>query len=212
MSKLIDLTGQRFGRLVVIERAGNKRREALWKCRCDCGTFKEVTSYNLRKGMTQSCGCLRKETTSEMFRGNKTCMTHGRYGTRLYRIWAGMKHRCSPSCSKREFDSYYGKGIRVCNEWNDFAVFAEWALKSGYSDELSIDRINNDGNYEPENCRWATIETQINNRSNSKYVTYRGETLTVAQWERKIGMNRGSLRGFLERGKTIEEIMKERGL
>lgn len=208
MGKFIDLTGQRFGRLVVIERTGsNKQGDVMWRCKCDCGTIKEVTATHLRSGASKSCGCLRKEITQR----NRT--THGMKGTRLYNIWSSMKRRCSPSCDKRVYDRYYGRGIRVCDEWkDDFSAFAKWALSNGYSDELSIDRIDNDGNYEPSNCRWADMEEQGNNRNNSRCITCRGETLTISQWARKIGMHDSNLRRSLKQGKTIEEILEERGL
>lgn len=208
MGRFVDLTGQRFGRLVVLERASNgKHGDIVYRCKCDCGTIKEVTATHLRSGASKSCGCLRKEVTQK----NKTI--HGMKRTRLYNIWVAMKRRCSPSCDKRVYDRYYGREIRVCNEWKtDFSVFAKWALNNGYSDELSIDRINNDGNYEPSNCRWVSMEDQCNNRNNSRYITCRGETLTIAQWAKKIGMFDSNLRRSLKQGKTLEEIMKERGL
>ncbi|MCI8374909.1 MAG: hypothetical protein HFI29_05660 [Lachnospiraceae bacterium] len=213
MSKLIDLTGQRFGRLVVLEKAdSDKSGNTMWKCRCDCGTIKKVNSSKLRSGETKSCGCLRKETTAKINKGNKSRITHGMSRTRLYRAWGNMKHRCSPSCPLKCYDSYYGRGIRVCDEWKDFAAFADWALKNGYTDELTIDRIDNDGNYEPGNCRWVTREVQDNNRSNSRYITYKGKTLTVTQWAREIGTSVSNLRKHLKRGKTLQGIMKERGL
>ena len=210
MGKFIDLTDLSFGRWQVIRYAGYNRG-AMWECRCECGTIATVRSDHLRYGKSTSCGCFRAEVTAK--ETAKKIAKHGMWNTRLYREWVGMKQRCSPSCSEQQYDRYYGRGIRVCEEWeNDFSAFKEWALNNGYSDELSIDRIDNDGNYEPSNCRWVGEKEQSNNRSTSKFLTYNGETMTVAQWAEKLNMNRSTLYQSLRRGKTLEEIIKKRGL
>lgn len=159
MSRFIDLTGQRFGRLIVIRRDSESQcKETYFLCKCDCGELRSIRATRLRNGSTLSCGCLRRETCQSR------ATTHGQRRTRLYTIWAGMKNRCR-NPSHPSFAYYGARGIKVCEAWaSSFETFHTWAVNNGYSDNLSIDRIDSDGDYSPENCRWSTSAMQMKNR------------------------------------------------
>ena len=201
MAHAKDMTGQRRGRLVVVERAGtDKSRCVLWKCKCDCGNEVVVRGTDIRAEKIQSCGCYSTENT------RLRTLTHGKTRTRLYRIWAGMKQRCTNPKEDR-YHRYGGRGITICDDWLDFQNFHNWAMTNGYRDDLTIDRINNDGNYEPSNCRWTTIKEQSNNKSTNVFIEYNGERKTIKQWEEQTGIPSNRIWWRLHEGWTIEETL-----
>ena len=196
-----DITGQRFGRLTVIENVGrDKHRQVIWRCKCDCGKETIIRGYSLRSGNTQSCGCLQDEVRE------KTHRTHGGVRTRLYTIWGGMKTRCL-SPNEPCYQYYGGRGIKVCNEWLSFDAFREWALSHGYRDDLTLDRINVDGNYEPSNCRWLTIQEQQSNKRSNRVIEFNGESHTLQEWANLIGISHATLIERIERWGSIQEAL-----
>ena len=211
MSKKIDLAGKEIGSLMVLEPAKTRvspcgSKKAYWLCQCKrCGQKKEVAASSLIAGVVTSCGCIRRETTSHL---NKS---HGKSKTRLYRIWGAMKTRCYNE-NFWEFQNYGGRGIKLCDEWeNNFEAFEKWALNNGYSDELTIDRIDNSKGYEPSNCRWIPKEAQSKNRRYTIYITAFGDTLTAAQWAEKTGIPYSTIVYRYHRGLPPEEILKGGG-
>ena len=162
-----------------------------------------MRAASLKNGQTTSCGCLARELSSIGLK--KRATKHGGYKTRLYRIWHDMKTRCEYK-KHRSYKNYGGNGISVCDAWgNSFANFKEWALLAGYNDSLSIDRINSNSNYEPNNCRWATPKEQANNTSRNVYITINGETLTRQQWAEKNGIRIGTIGWRIRNGWAMEE-------
>ncbi len=201
MAIFVDLRGKRYGRLTVIERAGNK-----WRCKCDCGNYVLVQTGHLNAGTSQSCGCWQKELTAKM------AYRHGgvRNRERLYVIWQRMKERCYNS-NYPGFGYHGGRGIIICDEWlSDYESFRCWALKNGYKDNLTIDRIDNDGNYTPENCRWATTKEQNNNTRANRHVIYNGKRKTVSEWAEEIGIEYDVLLYRILAGWDVNRAMEER--
>lgn len=190
-----DLTGQRFGRLTVLERAPNIKRYTAWLCVCDCGTRTVVRTDHLSVGHSQSCGCFNRERVT----------THGKGNTRLYLIWTHMISRCN---NKNE-PNYGGRGIAVCDEWkNEFLKFYDWAMQNGYSDDLTIDRKNVDGNYEPGNCSWASDKEQSRNKRNNTRVLHKGNAITLAELAEVIGINPSTVYTRYHRGFRSEALLQ----
>ena len=187
MPQELKLVGKKFNRWQVLWKVKINRPGSFWICRCECGEFRICSGHSLKSGVSKSCGCLQREKVKD----SKT--THGESKIKIYSVWTTMKRRCrsseDPHCKR------YGlRGITVCDEWkNDFMAFYNWAMANGYREGLQIDRINNDGNYEPNNCRWVTAKEQANNRSTNKFLEYRGERHTISQWSRITGIARSTL-------------------
>lgn len=211
MANFIDLTGQKFGRLLVLERVENYIQpngtiKARWKCLCECGKHCVVCSRELRYGKTKSCGCFKLE----IFKTSK--MTHGKTYTRLYGVWKELKKRCY-NPSDKYYKDYGGRGITVCQEWkNNFQAFYDWAMANGYDENApkwlcTIERINTNGNYEPNNCKFATIKEQANNRRSNHLLTYNEKTYTLTEWSEITGIKRKTIEYRLKSNWSIEKAL-----
>ena len=199
MGKVIELTGQRFGRLLVVSRAPNRGGKTRWYCKCDCGEMTIVNSRDLRMGATKSCGCLNREVHKKY--------PEGKRNTRLYGIWKGMNRRCA-SPREKSYRNYGGRGITVCDSWkNNFLAFEEWALENGYSDTLTLDRIDVNGDYCPENCRWLSRKMQNRNTRKTHYLTYEGVTKPIIDWAEAYHVPYGTLIARLGMGWTVKDAL-----
>ena len=197
--KPLDLVGQTFGKLTVVKRIGsNAHGTSMWLCECECGETSIVLASNLMYGTTRSCGCMM---------GHRT---HGMSETKAYKEWEGMKKRCYTK-SEQSYKLYGGRGIEVCDVWkNDFRAFYNDVSTLPHFNEpgYSLDRIDNDGNYEPGNVRWADRIAQANNKRNNVMITYNGETHTRAEWARIVGINWTTLRDRINRyGWSVEDAL-----
>lgn len=198
----LDLTGQRFGKLVVIKEVGKLNGYTAWLCKCDCGNEKVVRTNSLRSGSTKSCGC----GMDHARRNNAKFYPHEIRIHKLYQVWYGMVDRCK-NPKHKFYHRYGGRGIYVCDQWKEYEPFARWALKSGYKEGLSIDRIDNDGNYEPSNCRWVTMKKQHNNTSQCKFYTINGVRKSVSEWAEEYGICHGLVLHRLARGLSIKDAL-----
>ncbi|MCI9267287.1 MAG: hypothetical protein HFF40_00345 [Lawsonibacter sp.] len=205
MGKFVDLTGQRFGRLTVIERAESaKDGHVRWLCRCDCGNTAIVSGNDLKKGTSRSCGCLRMDKIEEMVHINTI---HGKSHSKLYAVWSNMLQRCN-NPNAPEYIRYGKRGITVCKEWqSSFEVFYRWAISTGYQEGLSIDRIDNNKGYCPDNCRWATTKEQSNNVRSNRCFELNGEVKTMIEWCRHFSKSYSTVKYRLRHGWTIEEAL-----
>jgi hypothetical protein len=194
MSKIRDLVGQRFGRLVVLARTLKQGKHTMWYCECDCGNMTKVSLINLIIGHTKSCGCFQQESRID----------HGLSKHPLNKVWISAKGRCNNPKNK-EYKNYGGRGIVFSDEWVDFKVFYDWSIAHGYREGLELDRVNNDGPYSPENCRWATREQQCNNTRSNRLLTFNGVTKNFTQWAKEQEVKVTTVYARISRGKTPEQ-------
>lgn len=203
-----DLTGKRFGRLTAIEPIGRaKQGNVIWRCKCDCGNEKNVSTKELGRG-TSSCGCLARELSASRV------TKHGKSRSRIYNVHKSMMMRCYHP-NAHEYENYGGRGITVCDEWHDFERFYEWAVQNGYDEnskkqsECTLDRVDHNGNYEPSNCRWVSMKTQQRNRRNNVLITYNGETHCMSEWAEIAGLKYVTFCHRLKAGWSMEDAMNK---
>lgn len=204
MKRKIINVGDKFGKLTVIREVepnltpcGTKQRKFL--CKCDCGNQVVRNMRTLLKGAKTSCGCNKTSYIQKYFKKESKSF--------LYSTWSGMRQRCN-NPNSASYSRYGGRGISVCDEWDkDFFAFERWAKENGAKKGLTIDRIDNDGNYCPENCRWVDLFTQANNKNSNRVLEYNGESHTIMEWSRIIGCNESKIRHRLNRGKTIGQAL-----
>lgn len=176
MPNAVNISGERYGRLVAIAPTTRRTKNGgiIWSFRCDCGQVKELPANSVRTRLVKSCGCLAKP--------------HGETGTKLHNIWCDMRERCENSKSDTK-GLYCNRGITVCEEWHDYLNFRSWALSNGYNDGLTIDRIDNDKGYCPDNCRWSTPREQANNKRNNRIISINGTEKPISEWCREYGIS-----------------------
>jgi hypothetical protein len=208
--KALDLTGQRFNRLIAVRISKEKsdNHHTFWECICDCGNTIIVRKDSLLSGHAQSCGCLLSERYELGYKRSK-----GMSNTRIYSIYLAMKYRCCDSNAKA-YPLYEGRGIKVCEEWlgdKGFFRFHSWAMQNGYSEDLMIDRINNDGDYDPSNCRWATVKEQGRNRRTNIIIDYMGKKQCLLDWCNELGISRSAVSKRLKNNPFIlpDELFKK---
>lgn len=210
-NKFVDLTGQKFGRLTVLSRCEeNNRGYAQWLCKCDCGNTKIVRTDLLKSGRVRSCGCIAREIHSKKCRElGLSRITHNKSNTRLYKIYMNMKDRCNRvNCPA--YKDYGGRGIKVCNEWeNDFNKFYEWSINNGYDDKLTIDRVDNNKGYSPDNCRWVDRKAQCLNTRYNIYITYNNKTKTLKEWTDELSLPYLKIWKRLHRGWSFERAIEK---
>lgn len=202
--KLIDLAGQKFGKLKVLHRCkGISSKHTYWKCVCECGNETVVDAYKLKSGSTKSCGCWKGELE------RKSHTTHGMTGSRLHNIWFNIKKRCR-NPNYPEYADYGGRGIDVCEEWfGNFEAFEKWSIANGYDDTLTIDRKDNNKGYSPDNCRWVTPAEQSVNKRNNIYTTYHGEKIVCYRLAKRLGITHRKCKRMILSGMSGDEIERE---
>lgn len=195
LPKKVDLTGQKFHHLLVLRDDGFRQgRKVYWYCKCDCGKEINVRADHLKEGRIKSCGCV--QYTEQAF------SSHHESNTRLYKIWCNMKSRVK--------DNPLYENIELCTEWHNYEVFRDWSIANGYAEELTIDRIDVYGDYEPTNCRWITIQEQQFNKTNNVNIEFNGRTQTLTEWAREKNINVNTLYARLNRlGWSIDRALTE---
>lgn len=204
MSNYNDITDKRFGKLIAIRRTGTTPYgKAIWLCKCDCGNYKEIDGSSLRRGNTKSCGCLVIENHPRKY------FKEIPHKKKLYKIYNGIKQRCyNKNCPN--YKNYGARGIKMCDEWlNDFKKFYNWAIENNFEENLTIDRINVNGNYKPSNCRWLTIEEQQQNRTNTVYVIINNKKQSLNKLCKENGVSYNLAYQRLRKGKSIENLFKK---
>ncbi len=206
MTQHLNLIGRKFEKLTVISQAESRNRKAFWNCKCDCGTASVVRTSSLTSGNTRSCGCLQKEIAS--LEGKKRYKhgfsSKGLCSSGVYKSWSHMKQRCLNENNK-SYPRYGGRGIEVCEEWIEFENFYKWALENGYKKGLSIERINKDGDYRPDNCKWATSREQNNNKSGNQIILYQGQEKTIGEWAEILNIKYSTLHARIKNGWDVKQ-------
>jgi hypothetical protein len=200
MGQIIDLSGQKFNKLTVVKFIEVRNHKAIWLCDCDCGKKDvEAVGYELRNNHTKSCGCLHIEKITK----------HGLRHTKLYGVHKAMKQRCL-NPNNQSYKNYGGRGIKVCAEWlgeTGFITFHQWSLNNGYSEGLTLERNDTNGDYEPSNCEWATYKKQLNNTRRNRFITINGQSKTLSQWSELSGINKKTLSERVRLGWNEEDLL-----
>ena len=196
--------GKKYNHWTVLEKAeSNKYGQPKWLCQCDCGKLRKLYLPHIKSGKSKSCGCCRKEVLK------KQNVKHGMSNTKIYNIWSSMKRRCYTK-TQTAYKHYGARGIKICDKWldkdNGFMNFYNWAIKNGYHEGLSIDRINVDGNYEPKNCRWVTQKVQSNNTRRNVYIVYNEEKHTLKEWSDLLNLNYKAVFNRYQKGFSLQEV------
>lgn len=199
---MTDIINKTYSKLTVLKYVGlNTKNRPLYLCKCDCGTEKIILAASLKSGNTKSCGCVAK--TKTILRNKKLATHNLSQNNRLYRIWKGFRSRCR-DINNKYYKNYGGRGILVCKEWNEkFITFYNWSMNNGYKNDLSLDRIDNNGNYSPENCRWTTMIIQRNNTRINRYLIFNNKTYTLAEWSRVLKIHPATLKDRINRNNGV---------
>ena len=196
--RIINLSGQRFGRLVALEVIGRQARAAVWKCRCDCGTYTNVVAASLKRAHTSSCGCLHREKSAAVN------TVHGDWGSGSYQSWHGMMQRCTNPNNKK-YSRYGGRGITVCDRWKDYSAFLE--DMGPRPEKLTIERLDNSKGYSKSNCKWATKAEQNRNHCRNRLLTYQGRSMIAPDWAKELGLPMSCISGRLKRGWSVDKAL-----